>query len=187
MIARNTKSRLTPIFALLAIVAAVAGCAPAPGEHYPLDTLSPKSDVTQKFYDLFYEITAIDIVILIVVTVIFFLALLVFSSRVGDVEEPSHKHSDVYLEMAWTVIPSIIVVMITVPTVRVIMQTQPDHWSADTLEVRVIAGVTGWENLGDAVTETIIWVCLGFSLLLAAIVLQLQELCRARPIAAENR
>jgi hypothetical protein len=55
------------------------------------------------------------------------------------------------------------------------------------LEVRVIAGVTGWKNLGDAVTETIVWVCLGFSLLLAAIVLQLQELRRARPIAAESR
>jgi cytochrome c oxidase subunit 2 len=145
MIARNMKSRMTSIFALLAMAAAVAGCAPAPGEHYPLDTLTPKSDITQKFYDIFYEITAIDIVILIVVTVIFFLALLVFSSRVGDVEEPSHKHSDVYLEMAWTVIPSIIVVMITVPTVRVIMQTQPDHWSADTLEVRVIAHQWWWE------------------------------------------
>jgi hypothetical protein len=47
--------------------------------------------------------------------------------------------------------------------------------------------VTRWENLGDAVTETIVWVCLGFSLLLADIVLQLQELRRARPIAAESQ
>jgi len=49
------------------------------------------------------------------------------------------------------------------------------------LEVRVVQGVTGWEKLGMAATETIVWSCLGFSLLLADIVLQLQELYRTRP------
>lgn len=46
------------------------------------------------------------------------------------------------------------------------------------LEVRVILGVTGWEKLGIAATETVVWVCLGFSLLLADVVLQWQELRR---------
>jgi cytochrome c oxidase subunit 2 len=145
MIASRTRGHLTSIIGLLASVCAIAGCAPAPGQHYPLDTLSPKSDITQKFYDLFVEITAVDIVILIIVAAVFFLALFVFSSRPGDPGEPSHKHSDVYLEMLWTIIPSIIVVVITVPTVRVIMQTQPDHWSTDTMEVRVIAHQWWWE------------------------------------------
>lgn len=133
------------VLGAIAWVLAVAGCAPAPGEHYPLDTLSPKSDVTQKFFDIFYAVTAIDIVILIIVTVALFLALFVYSSRTGDPGEPSHKHHDLYLEMAWTIIPSIIVVMITVPTVRTIIQTQPDKWSPDTLEVRVIAHQWWWE------------------------------------------
>jgi uncharacterized membrane protein len=50
------------------------------------------------------------------------------------------------------------------------------------LEVRVISGVTGWENLGIRATETIVWSCLAFSLLAADIVLQWQELRRAHPI-----
>lgn len=43
-------------------------------------------------------------------------------------------------------------------------------------EVRVILGVTGWETLGPAVTETVIWVCLAFSLLIADIANQWQDL-----------
>lgn len=48
------------------------------------------------------------------------------------------------------------------------------------LEVRVVQGVTGWENLGIAATETIVWSCLAFSLLSADLVLQAQELWRSR-------
>ena len=51
------------------------------------------------------------------------------------------------------------------------------------LEVRVVQGVTGWENLGITATETIVWSCLAFSLLSADIVLQVQELRRTRPAA----
>ena len=50
------------------------------------------------------------------------------------------------------------------------------------LEVRVVAGVTGWERIPGAI-ETIVWSCLAFSLLSADIVLQVQELRRSRPMA----
>lgn len=43
------------------------------------------------------------------------------------------------------------------------------------LEVRVIGGVTGWENLGGKADETIVWACLAFSILSADLVLQWQE------------
>ena len=49
------------------------------------------------------------------------------------------------------------------------------------IEVRVIAGVTGWERLGPGAIETIVWSCLAFSILSADIVLQLQELRQSRP------
>jgi uncharacterized membrane protein len=55
------------------------------------------------------------------------------------------------------------------------------------LEVRVILGVTGWERLGDHVVETVVWVCLAFSLLLADIALQWQEMWHSRPQAAKAR
>lgn len=52
------------------------------------------------------------------------------------------------------------------------------------VEVRVVAGVTGWENLGPAADEAIVWGCLAFSLLFADIILQLQELRRSRTVPA---
>jgi uncharacterized membrane protein len=51
------------------------------------------------------------------------------------------------------------------------------------LEVRVVAGVTGWENV-DGATETIVWMCVAFSLLFADIALQVQELRRTKPAVA---
>jgi uncharacterized membrane protein len=53
------------------------------------------------------------------------------------------------------------------------------------LEVRVILGVSGWERLGIAASETVVWVCLAFAIPLADAVLQWQELHRARPLPAK--
>jgi len=43
------------------------------------------------------------------------------------------------------------------------------------LEVRVIGGLTGVENLDAHANETIVWACLAFSILLADLMLQWQE------------
>jgi uncharacterized membrane protein len=55
------------------------------------------------------------------------------------------------------------------------------------LEVRVIGGVTGWENLGAHADETIVWACLAFSILSADLVLQWQELGRKRSVLYQRR
>src|SRR5712691_12839616 len=53
------------------------------------------------------------------------------------------------------------------------------------LEVRVVGGVTGLGKVaGGAFDETVVWACAAFSLLFADVVLQWQELRRARPAPA---
>ena len=47
------------------------------------------------------------------------------------------------------------------------------------LEVRVIGGVTGWENLDAHANETIVWFCLALAILSADIVLQWQQIGRS--------
>jgi uncharacterized membrane protein len=49
------------------------------------------------------------------------------------------------------------------------------------LEVRVIGGLGGWDN-NLAATETIVWICVGFSVLVGDIALQVQEYLRTRPV-----
>jgi uncharacterized membrane protein len=48
---------------------------------------------------------------------------------------------------------------------------------------RVVLGVTGLEKMGPAAVETVVYICIAFSIVLADIVLQVQELQRARPAA----
>ena len=55
------------------------------------------------------------------------------------------------------------------------------------LEGRVIGGVTGWEDLGVQASETIVWVCLAFSILSADLVLQWEQLGRSRPVLKRHR
>jgi cytochrome c oxidase subunit II len=142
MTARWRKSTLATI--LLAILAlALSACKPQ--TRYPLDTLAPRSDLTRSLYGLFVEVTVLDIIVLIVVVGALFLAVLVFSTRTGGPRPPSVKHSDMYLEMAWTIIPALILLAITVPTVRLIIKTQPFEWPKDTLTVEVIAHQWWWE------------------------------------------
>jgi cytochrome c oxidase subunit II len=138
----SRKSGLVSIV-LAALALSATGCKPrAP---YPLDTLAPTSDLTRSIYDLFVEVTVLDIIVLIVVVAALFLAMLVFSTRAGSARQPSVKHSDMYLEMAWTIVPALILLAITVPTVRIIIKTQPYSWPKDALTVEVIAHQWWWE------------------------------------------
>jgi cytochrome c oxidase subunit 2 len=140
---RNIKFKLASYMAALtAMAVGIAGCGGGP---YPLDTLSPKSELTRTMYNVFMEITVLDSIVLVVVVIAMIGAIWIYSSREGDPGEPSAIHSDVTLEMLWTVIPALILVAITIPTVHAIIRTQPDKWSADTLEVKVIAHQWWWE------------------------------------------
>jgi uncharacterized membrane protein len=53
------------------------------------------------------------------------------------------------------------------------------------MEVRIIGGITGWENLGPHVNEVIVWSCTLSSVFIADLVLQAEELLRARPKRAK--
>ncbi len=51
------------------------------------------------------------------------------------------------------------------------------------LEVRVIGGITGWENLGYHTNEIIVWSCIASSLFFADIVLLAQDLLSRRKVS----
>jgi uncharacterized membrane protein len=54
------------------------------------------------------------------------------------------------------------------------------------LEVRVIGGLGGWEDLDIHANETIVWFCLAFAILSADIVLQWQELRRSTSVVRRD-
>ncbi|MGO9604704.1 MAG: cytochrome c oxidase subunit II [Candidatus Binataceae bacterium] len=138
---RLSPARIAP--AIMMLAAFVAGCTAR--HEPPMTTLAPKSDLAQWIYSLFLEVTLWDAGILAIVVVAFILAVFVFSTRVGEAAAPSSVASDLGLEVAWTVGPALVLLMISIPTVRTIFRSQPRIAPQGSLEIRVIAHQWWWE------------------------------------------
>lgn len=126
----------------VAIGLTIAGCS---AKEHPMTTLAPKSDLAQWINSLFIEVTAWDAIILAIVVFAFILAVFVFSSRVGEAAPASAATSDLGLEIAWTLGPTLVLVMISVPTIRTIFRSQPAVAPAGALEIKVVAHQWWWE------------------------------------------
>ncbi len=123
-----------------------SGATEAAARSYPMDTMAPRSDLAELIQSVYVQVTLWDLLVLVVVIVALFLAIFWFSTRFGEPgEEPVQFHSHMGLEVAWTAGPILILVLITVPTVRAVFNTQPYHWPKEALTVRVIAHQWWWE------------------------------------------
>jgi cytochrome c oxidase subunit 2 len=125
------------VWALLSPVAAWAN-------ELPMTTLAPKSDLADWIYHLFFEVSLWDALILAIVVGSFVLAVFFFSTRVGEAAPPSSATSDLGLEIAWTVGPALIILMISIPTVRTIFRSQPRIPPEGSLEITVTAHQWWW-------------------------------------------
>ena len=142
MISRNSYRNISlGGFAMLQALA-IAGCS---DKNRPMTTLAPKSDLAIWIRDLFIQVTLWDALVLIVVVVAFTLAIFVFSSRVGEAAPTTAASSDLGLEIAWTLGPALILLMITIPTVRTIFRSQPAVAPAAALKIKVVAYQWWWE------------------------------------------
>ncbi|WHY68583.1 cytochrome c oxidase subunit II [Neobacillus sp. SuZ13] len=105
---RLAKWRLFSLFSILALV--LSGC----GEPY-LSTLRPAGEVAETQYDLMKLSTLIMVGVIIIVAIIFVLILVRFKRKDDKIPkqvEGSHK-----LEIIWTVVPILLLLILAVPTV----------------------------------------------------------------------
>jgi cytochrome c oxidase subunit 2 len=105
---RLAKWRLLSLFAILALV--LSGC----GEPF-LSTLKPAGEVADMQYDLMKLSTLIMVGVILIVMVIFFLVIVRFrrkDDKIPKQVEGSHK-----LEIIWTTVPILLLLILAVPTV----------------------------------------------------------------------
>jgi uncharacterized membrane protein len=103
-----------------------------------------------------------------------------FEERIGDPRSFSiAAAADAALWMTTTGIAMILILKGKVQEHRQWM-TRSFALAITFLQVRVIGGVTGWENINVHANETIVWASLAFAILFADIVIQWQELARLR-------
>jgi cytochrome c oxidase subunit II len=125
--------------ALVTLVALAGGCA----WDGPRSTLTPRSDFARAILDVYGIITWASMGIALVVAVALGWVLLRFRARPGQATPPQIR-GHTALEIAWTIAPAVVLLVIAVPTIQVVFQTaRPAPHGA--LEVIVEGRQWWWE------------------------------------------
>ncbi|RIW27468.1 cytochrome c oxidase subunit II [Bacillus salacetis] len=147
MKARLTKWRLLSIFTLMALV--LSGC----GEPF-VSALQPAGEVAQMQYDLMILATTIMVLVIIVVAIVYFVAIVRFRRKKGDENKiPKQVEGSHKLEVIWTTVPIILLLILAVPTVSATfkladtdaMEKKDAEGNREALVVNVRANLYWWE------------------------------------------
>ncbi|MGX6442081.1 cytochrome c oxidase subunit II [Neobacillus sp. K501] len=137
---RLAKWQMFSMFAILMLV--LSGC----GKEY-LSTLQPAGEVADMQYDLMKLSTFIMVGVILVVSIIFILVLVKFRRKDDSIPkqvEGSHK-----LEIIWTTIPILLLLILAVPTVAATFKLadvkEMDKKNSDALVINVRSNLYWWE------------------------------------------
>ena len=109
-------------------------------------TLAPASTPAHQIYDLSLFVIAITGGIFLVVGGLLVIALYRFRARKNDpLTEPAQIYGSTQIELAWTVIPVLIVVVLFLTTARIIFAIQDAPKPKTALDVTVIGHQFWWE------------------------------------------
>ncbi|PJK17978.1 cytochrome c oxidase subunit II [Chryseomicrobium excrementi] len=119
-----------------------------------ISTLTPRGPVASEQFDLLILSTAIMTFVIIVVVVIYVLALMKFRrSKVGENTIPEQVEGNTKLEIVWTIVPIILLLILAVPTVWLTykqaevsgMEQVDEEGNKTALTVNVTAKLYWWE------------------------------------------
>jgi cytochrome c oxidase subunit 2 len=112
----------------------------------PTSIFSPQATPAHDIYGLSIFVLAITGAIFLIVAGLLFYALVRFRHRKGDSElEPTQLYGSNQIEISWTVIPILIVIVLFLATARIISVTERASKPANALDVVVIAHQFWWE------------------------------------------
>ncbi|ANB57446.1 cytochrome c oxidase, subunit II [Anoxybacillus sp. B7M1] len=137
--------RLFSLFSVMALL--LAGC----GKPF-LSALQPAGEVADMQYSLMLLSTAIMVLVIVVVTIIFIYVVIRFRRRKGEENKiPKQVEGSHKLEIIWTVIPILLLIILAVPTVSAtfklsdVKPMNKEKRDKDTVVVNVRANLYWWE------------------------------------------
>src|SRR5271168_2101004 len=145
---RRRLSIAAGIAVLLAgILLAASLCFAAPTEPSPLPSIfDPRSTPTKSIYQLSHFVLSVTGLIFAVVFGLLAYAVVKFRRRPGDDgREPAQVYGSTQIELAWTVIPVLIVVVLFLATARVVHAIEDAEQPTNAMEVTVIGHQFWWE------------------------------------------
>ena len=112
----------------------------------PTNIFDPAGTPAHSIFSLSMLVLAVTLVIFLLVAGLLLYALIRFRHRSTDTEhEPAQVYGSNQIELSWTVIPVLIVVMLFLSTTRVILQTEAVAKPAAAVDVTVIGHQFWWE------------------------------------------
>jgi cytochrome c oxidase subunit 2 len=112
----------------------------------PTDIFTPASSAARSVFDLSLMVYAISGMIFLAVVGLIAYSLFKFrKKRVDNGREPPQVYGSKHVELAWTIIPILIVLVLFMASARVIYAMQEPTARGDDLEVNVVAHQFWWE------------------------------------------
>ena len=144
---RAMVSRVAGVLVLLVGVLLAAGlCVASPHDNPVPSIFDPRSTNAESLYHLSNFVLAITGVIFVVVCSLLAYVMVKFRNRATDVaREPAQVYGSTQIELAWTVIPILIVVVLFLSTARVIHAVQDGAKPAKAVAVTAIGHQFWWE------------------------------------------
>jgi len=136
-----------PIIALLFwFTATAAGAAPSASSTGLTNIFAPETTPARSIFDLSMFVLAITGIIFVVVGSLLVYSIVKFRGRAADDgREPAQVYGSTQIELAWTVIPILIVVVLFIATAQVIHAVQDAPKPPSAVEVTVIGHQFWWE------------------------------------------
>ncbi|NBD23929.1 cytochrome c oxidase subunit II [Paenibacillus glycinis] len=142
----HVLKRLLPLLAGMVLLLSACGRA-------DLSTLRPQGPVAEEQFGLMKLTITIMVIVILIVFVIAGYVIIRFRRRPGDKTIPVQVEGNHKLEIIWTVIPIVLLIIIGIPTVNTVFGLAKDHTKdPNALQVKVTAHQYWWEfeypNLG---------------------------------------
>jgi cytochrome c oxidase subunit 2 len=129
---------------LAAVFLAASLCSAASGPAMP-SIFKPESTPADSIYHLSVLVLAVTGLIFVIVFSLIVYAIIKFRTRSNDGPEPPQVYGSNQIEIAWTVIPGLIVLVLFMATARVIHAIQDARKPEGAIEVTVIGHQFWWE------------------------------------------
>jgi len=112
----------------------------------PQNSLNPAGPTAAKVDSLFWMVFWIAAVIFVIVSVALLFAVLRFRERKGKPRAVRQVHGNTKLEIAWTIIPAVILAVVAVPTLSTLFEIRRAPAAEDNaLQIEVIGHQWWWE------------------------------------------
>ncbi len=122
-------------------IAAISACSGSG----PQSSLEPEGPIAQDIDDLWEFVLILATIVLVIVLAVFVISLIRFRERKDDQRRPRQVHGNTRLEIAWTILPAVLLAVLAVPTVQGIFDIRTPPEGPDVLQIKVTGHQWWWE------------------------------------------